>query len=271
MIQFLTRLPNDRLAPYIRMYFWAKDDNPPLVQRIVPNGEMGLCFYRSNSVTYLGLGERQSCLSGQFVHYQDIVSNGGIEIVGAHFTTLGAHLFFRMPLRELFGKTLSLSDVNDEGLVALEEKIMAASDCQGCWDLLDAFFLKRIVESAEDSLNIRRLQRAIAYGQRHLSDAHICDVASEACLSERHFSRLFADMVGLSPKDYLRLQRYHQTLHDLKNANRTAQESFTEIAWGNGYYDFSHLSSDFRKISGYSPTQLLKESANDDDLVGWRL
>lgn len=77
------------------MYFWGRDANPPDVQRIVPNGEMGLWFYRGNKVEYVGRGEVQSCLSGQSVSFLDISSRGEIEIVGAHFTVLGACLFFR--------------------------------------------------------------------------------------------------------------------------------------------------------------------------------
>ena len=43
------------------------------------------------------------------------------------------------------------------------------------------------------------------------------------------------------------------------------------IAWSNGYCDFSHLYSDFRKICSYSPSRLLKESAHEEDAVGWRI
>lgn len=121
-----------------------------------------------------------------------------------------------------------------------------------------------------DELNLRRLHRAISYGIGHLDTVRIGDVATEACLSERQLGRLFSSFVGLSPKDYLRLQRYHKTLADMKSC-RADNVTLTEIAWRNGYYDLSYFSSDFRKISGYSPSRLLDISENDGDEVGWRI
>lgn len=269
MFLFRTRLPDHRLTPYLKMYFYGKDDAAPPVQRTVPNGEMGLCIYRGRAVRYDGLGLRQSCLMGQRVRYQDILSDGAIEIVGAHFTTLGAHAFFRLPLRELFGHSIPLSELQDTELTILEERAMQASTPEACWDLLDDFFLHRLANTEVNLLTFRRLQRAIAYGQRHLADAHIDQVASEACLSQRHFSRLFSDVTGISPKEYLRLQRYHHTLHELKADQ--GRSTLSEIAWRNGYYDYSHLFADFRQICGYSPTRLLQLSDHNEDLCGWRL
>ena len=66
------------------------------------------------------------------------------------------------------------------------------------------------------------------------------------------------------------VQRYHRTVADLK---RTALGSttLTEVAWRNGYYDYAHMSADFRKICGYAPMTLLRVSENDGDEVGWRI
>lgn len=269
MFNLSTRHPNALLQPYIRMYFAATDDDAPHVQRIVPNGEMGICFYRSNGVIYDNVGSIRSCLSGQTTTYQDIISDGHIDIVGAHFTTLGAALFFNVPLHAFFGAPTPLNLLGDAAISQLEEQIMEASTHQACFDLMDSFFLKRIEHTKVDPINIRRLQRAIAYGQHHTSDARVADIASQACLSQRHFSRLFSELAGLPPKEYMRILRYRKTLSELKQQKGIL--SLSETAWRNGYCDLSHLSSDFRKISGYSIGRLLDESQNDDDDFGWRI
>ncbi|MBR6076850.1 MAG: helix-turn-helix domain-containing protein [Paludibacteraceae bacterium] len=269
MFRLTTRLPDARLRPYIKMYFGSSDDHAPHVQRIVPNGEMGICFYRGNEVTYDGIGPIRSCLSGQSVSYQDIVSDGRIDIVGAHFTTLGAALFFNAPLHSLFGAPTPLRVLGDKELDRLEEQIMEAGGYDLCFDLMDRFFLGRIGRTDIDPLNLRRLQRAIAYGQRHTAEARIDDIASEACLSQRHFNRLFTETAGLSPKEYLRLLRYRKALADLKSNRGSA--TMSEIAWRNGYCDLSHMSADFRKISGYTPAVLLGKSENENDDFGWRI
>ena len=255
------------MRPYIKMYFYGRDTRPPLVQRIVPNGETGLCFYRGNKVTYSGVGEVGSCFASQTMHYIDIKAHGGIEIVGAHFTVLGARMFLPAPLNEYTNRILSVDDV---GLGELERHVMEAATADECWGRMDSFFLQSLMRNDADELNLRRLHRAISYGIGHLDTVRIGDVATEACLSERQLGRLFSSFVGLSPKDYLRLQRYHKTLADMKRC-RADNVTLTEIAWRNGYYDLSHFSSDFRKISGYSPSRLLDISENDGDEVGWRI
>ncbi|MGN0032465.1 MAG: helix-turn-helix domain-containing protein [Candidatus Limimorpha sp.] len=273
MVEFSCRRPDTRLSPFVKMYFWGKDDSPPLIQRTVPNGEMGLCFYRNSSVIYKGVGDIQSCIAGQSTIFQDIISKGPIEIVVAHFTTIGAHLFFNMPLNILFGRISRLGEVEDTGLSVLEEKIMLAPDYHACWDELDSFFLQRLDVNNDDLLNLKRLQRAVAYGQRNPAESNVVEAASSACLSTRHFNRLFSKTIGMPPKDFLRIKRFHYALKNLKDLYMTDKShySLTDIACKSGYYDLSHMSSEFLSITGLSPKKLLAVSQNDNDSVGWRM
>lgn len=271
MVDFRYRRPDARLAPFVKMYFWGRDTDPPPTQRTIPNGEMGVCFYRHGTVIYDGVGEIRSCIAGQDIKYQDIISQGAIEIVGTHFTTIGAHLFFNMPLNIFFRHSTRLEDIDDEGFARLEEEVMLAPNHRVCWDIFDTFFLERLSRSNDDALNLRRLQRALAYGHGDPTRTNVADAASEACLSTRHFNRLFSQMIGLPPKEFLRLLRFHNALRNLKNQHFNTQHSLTEIACDSGYYDLSHMSSEFREISGLSPKELLSASENDNDPVGWRM
>lgn len=269
MTKFEMHLPHPHLRPYIKMYFWGRDAKPPLAQRVVPNGEMGMMFYRTDDVKLDGVQRMCSCVKGQSMRYHDIVAQGSIDIVGAHFTMLGAQVFLKAPLSEYFETTVELADIEDAELKELEKRVADAADHHECWQWMEAFFLRRLSVHDADILNLRRLQRAIAYGQQHAAGARIGDIASEACLSQRQFGRLFSDMVGLSPKDFIRLRRYHQAVLDLKRHHGTVP--MATIAWRNGYYDVSHLSSDFRKLTGFSPARLLEVSKNDGDTIGWRI
>lgn len=268
MIQYLIKNPDIRLAPYIKGYFWGKDNDAPKVQRIVPNGEMGLCIYKNCKVVYDRFGETTGCISGQRSNYTDIISNGFIENIAVNFTTLGASVFFDTPLQEYHDKYVPIEEITDKGYIKLSERINEESDPEKCFEILDEFFLEKISHNTKDELNIRRMTRALSYGQIN-REARICDFASEVCISERQFTRIFNEIVGMSPKNYFRLKRYHQTVIDLKN--RKHNQSLSEIAIENGYADFSHMSSEFKRISGYSPADLLKISENDTDEIGWRI
>ncbi len=66
--------------------------------------------------------------------------------------------------------------------------------------------------------------------------------------------------MGINPKSYLRLLRFNKALMELQKSKEEAL--LTEIAWRCGYYDLSHMTSDFRTLCGYSPSELL--SAKSD-------
>lgn len=266
MTEIASRLPHPLLRPYVKGYFWGRDDNPPLAQRIVPNGEMGLLFFRESTVTMDGCKKMRACFKGQSMRYHDIVSQKGIEIIGAHFTMLGARNFIDFPLHELFETTLEIADIDDGEWKSLEYQVFEAPTYQSCWSLLDDFFLRQLTKSEVDKHNRQRLYHAISHS-KHLT--RVSDLSAIACLSPRQFQRLFTDQIGLSPKDFLRLQRYQTTLQELKLYRY--HHTLSEIAWRNGYYDLRHLSNDFKQFTGFSPSTLLKVSKNEHDVVGWRL
>lgn len=73
------------------------------------------------------------------------------------------------------------------------------------------------------------------------------DVARELAVSERQLRNLFSEGVGLSPKHYARVDRVRAVL-----AHATELAS-AELAAVTGYYDQSHMTSDFRTLMGVPP------------------
>jgi AraC-like DNA-binding protein len=77
--------------------------------------------------------------------------------------------------------------------------------------------------------------------------AHIKEVARELAVSERQLRNLFSEGVGLSPKHYARIDRVRAVL---AHATELAP---AELAAVTGYYDQSHMTSDFRTLMGVPP------------------
>ena len=68
-------------------------------------------------------------------------------------------------------------------------------------------------------------------------------------LSQFHFSRLFKQSLGLSPYQYLIEQRIERAKQLLKETN----QSILDIALNCGYNSHSHLSKQFRQVTGMTP------------------
>jgi AraC-like DNA-binding protein len=75
-------------------------------------------------------------------------------------------------------------------------------------------------------------------------------------VSERHLRRVFREALGLGPKEFAQLQRFHRALHAAQSSHYA---SWASIAVASGYYDQAHLIADFRALTGVTPRALLGE------------
>lgn len=89
-----------------------------------------------------------------------------------------------------------------------------------------------------------------------LSRARVGEVAAALAVSERHLRRVFHEAVGVGPKAFTRLTRFHRAL---RAARRDGHAGWASIATAAGYYDQAHLIAEFRAIAGAPPRAFLEE------------
>jgi AraC-like DNA-binding protein len=89
-----------------------------------------------------------------------------------------------------------------------------------------------------------------------LVNANVNAVARDIGVSERHLRRVFREAIGVSPKTFTRLARFHRAL---RAAREDGRASWASIAAATGYYDQAHLIDEFRAIAGVTPRALLGE------------
>ncbi|MEV8458175.1 MULTISPECIES: helix-turn-helix domain-containing protein [Streptomyces] len=73
------------------------------------------------------------------------------------------------------------------------------------------------------------------------------EVARELAVSERQLRNLFTEGVGVSPKHYARIDRVRAVV------DRAPTAPWAELAAATGYYDQSHMTTDFRALMGVPP------------------
>jgi AraC-like DNA-binding protein len=79
-------------------------------------------------------------------------------------------------------------------------------------------------------------------------------LARGAGISRQHLTRAFHESVGLSPKLYCRLARFHA---GLAYATDVADLEWARVAAELGYADQSHMIAEFREFSSLTPQQLV--------------
>ncbi|WP_445638363.1 AraC family transcriptional regulator [Nostoc sp. DSM 114161] len=96
----------------------------------------------------------------------------------------------------------------------------------------------------------RQLLQVLEYIDAHLErDIKLADLAQLLNMSQFHFSHLFKQAMGIAPYQYLLGQRIERAKQLLKKSDR----SIIEIALVCGFNSHSHLSKQFRQITGMTP------------------
>ncbi|MEA5502923.1 AraC family transcriptional regulator [Halotia wernerae UHCC 0503] len=102
----------------------------------------------------------------------------------------------------------------------------------------------------EGGLPQRQLLQVLEYINEHLhQEIKLVDLAALLSMSQFHFSYLFKQAIGIAPYQYLLQQRIERAKQLLKQSDR----SIMEIACMCGFNSHSHLSKQFRQLTGTTP------------------
>lgn len=171
--------------------------------------------------------------------------------LSAHERVLG------VPALALAGRYVPLEELWGVGAThRLTERLAQARSALDAAEVLKGAIAERL---ASNAAHRSAPPLALAAAER-LGVANVNEVAGDLGVSERHLRRVFREAVGVSPKAFAKLARFHRAL---RAARATAHPGWASIAAAAGYYDQAHLIADFRAIAGATPQALLGELGVD--------
>ncbi|MEQ8954871.1 MAG: helix-turn-helix domain-containing protein, partial [Gammaproteobacteria bacterium] len=83
------------------------------------------------------------------------------------------------------------------------------------------------------------------------------EMAVKLAMSDRSFSRLWSEIVGLQPRKFIQLMRFHNAL-----AMIDGQQKLAKVAVECGYSDQSHMAREIKAIAGLPASSLRKRLGN---------
>ena len=166
-------------------------------------------------------------------------------IIGVLFRPAGIWRLLSAPTEEFKEAQLSLELVlsGDD----LRERLIAAATPLARFQVLENYLIRRLRPSAS-------LHRAVRYAVNAFEQDCFLSVGAvldKIGLSERRFSRIFSEQVGLTPKLFQRVRRFQRTMDSLPSHG---QVDWAGTATANGYYDQAHLINDFRAFTSVTPS-----------------
>jgi AraC-like DNA-binding protein len=184
----------------------------------------------------------------------DLVLHGHLDVFTIQFQPSGFHQLFGVPMPELTDRAWEARSVLGPSLCGLERRLADAPSFRERVQLATNFLLDQgggrrkpdiVASLANDVLE--------GWGALRLREA-----AQRAGLSLRQLERRFRETVGIAPKRYARIVRFHAASEAKARLNERA---WTDIAHDLAYYDQMHMVHDFRIFAGESPTRWNKRLA----------
>lgn len=130
--------------------------------------------------------------------------------------------------------------------------------CHAPLNIIDISFQEEACEhtrAASAMLALWQIKRLDMYIADHMAlRIRTLDLAAALNLSVSHFSRIFKQTIGMSPRNYVLAKR-------VAAASRTMLQSglhLTEIAYMHGFCDQSHFNRAFHAANGLSPQEWRK-------------
>jgi AraC-like DNA-binding protein len=166
------------------------------------------------------------------------------------FNPGGAAAFFKEPLHELFGISLSLDALISPGkLNEIEEQLTDAKDSLQRIAVIEHFLISRLNETRPDLLIHHAIQKIqFAHGS-----IRIKELVSTLPLSHDPFEKRFRRLTGTSPKQFSSIVRLRNVINNYDPAI-----NMTETALTAGYFDQAHFIKDFTSFTGQTPLEFFK-------------
>jgi len=252
---YLERQPRAPLNRCIRKLWYARAPGiEPRRERVLPIGCVQVILNLARDFL-LDCPENEpdrqvaaSLVVGARTEYELIDRSDLADLIGIIFRPGGFACFCDDPVDAFSHRNTSLEDVWRSQARALRDRLRELTNPEARLVFLEHFLMTSYADRVGTNPVIDFALRRFA---EPASVIRIEQVAKEAGWSTRHFSQIFREHVGVSPKAWCRVQRFQSALRRLRSG---AEVAWADLALECGYYDQAHFSNEFRAFSGINPS-----------------
>jgi AraC-like DNA-binding protein len=270
LMSLYQRIPAAPLNEYVG-WLWCFSDYYPDHERqfVLPDGTFELIinledrprklFDRHNFTRHRSF--RRGWISGTQREYLVIDALPGSSMIGAHFKPGGAGPFVGLPADELCDQVVELDALWGNGAWEWRDRLLAAMNPLEKLTLLEQLLLQRLLQWQRDAERNKKVNWALTRFLRESQVQSIHAVATELGMSHKHFISQFKSEVGLTPKLFCRIRRFHQVLARIHSRRSVV---WADVACSCGYFDQAHFVNDFVAFAGVNPSAYLRQQLEDD-------
>jgi len=255
MSDYAEHAPPSDLAPYVQC-FWTRTTAAPLprpAHRVLPDGAIDILF----SLGALPEGEREALrgtVVGTMTEPLVLAPQPCEEFVGVRFRPGRARPLLGFDAFEMTDRNAALEDVFGSSGRRLLERVREADTIARRLAIVQQDLRARLARAgASDPYVDAIVAEALANGGR----LDTVEMARRTGISPQLLRRRFKQFVGVGPKTFLRVVRMQRAVARLQ---RTRKMDWAGLAALLGHSDQSHLSREFRELTGLSPEEFRRQA-----------
>lgn len=243
------------------LWYWEGYDPPHSHERILPGGMMEITINLTEAPFRIHTtpGDVPQVINGPMVAgarsaFFVIDTAKPMSILSVWFKPGGALLFFGVPGHELHNLHLPLETLWGPQVRDLYDQLMHTRATQQRFRILEDSLLRRLCVARERHPAIQYALQRFGKVPQTETVGHVVEAIS---LSATRFIQVFREDVGMTPKQFCRVQRFQHALRLIANHQCV---SWADVALRCGYYDQSHFINDFRTLAGITPSSYAPQS-----------
>lgn len=255
MVKVTEKAPSPTLQPYIKCFAFREVDTfyTDLLLPMHAVYEMYLTFYLDDqpplAKNFVGADATNFVFGLQSLSQGIVCFNGRFRLFMILFKPNGFYNTFGIPPETFTNLAVTANEVFPSSITTLKQQLQEAKTMDQMVAHAERFLLSHLLKTkADDPYNC--IQSASNVLLRCSGNINIERLASDASMSLKTFERKFIAQVGVSPKLFARIVRFHAAL-SLKI--KYDHLSWLSIAHQCGYFDQMHFIKDFKQFAGAPP------------------
>ena len=178
-----------------------------------------------------------------------------LKFVTINFKINGFYGIFKIPPSELYNGFFESDLVVGPDIKCLQSKLDNAKNISDKKEFVEKFLLLQLFKNAHKNYRIDAGFKMTEFIKQHHGNLKIKNLISEFRLTERTLQRNLKSALGLSPKELCKIIRFNAMFNCIANKHKTNWMDM--VSWF-GYYDQSHLISEFKDATGTTPEIFVK-------------
>lgn len=252
--------PRKELSCAVRSFFeMSYDAEKSREDYLLPSGRIAFFYIKTERAFQVEFESSNNCSTvstGYYLAYLD----GAARYVHPKITVLAASIYpvylgliFRVKPKDIlntFTRLDTIFNIEDSGLPVdvsklsslqlmnqMQRFILAQLQKKPMREDIESVY-KRIVDAKAYALTVKELSEWMGY-------------------TERHFTSIFQEYTGFSPKRFIQLVRFDRSLKMIDDLGSSGKLS--DVAYEMGYHDQAHFTRDFKQFCGKTPKEIRAE------------